>query len=66
MDVNSLHTNIQHSDGMEAYRSYLTMNTTDHTLINDIPTSVDFILKYNLYVFDDEQYMHINGTDKGT
>ena len=62
MDVNSLYTNIPHSDGVEACRSFLTMNTIDQALINDIPTLVDFILKHNLFVFDDEQYLQINGT----
>ena len=66
MDVNSLCTNIPHSDGVEACRSFLTMNTIDQTLINDIPTLVDFILKHNLFVFDDEQYLQINGTVMGT
>ena len=42
------------------------MNTIDQTLINDIPTLVDFILKHNLFVFDDEQYLQINGTAMGT
>ena len=65
MDVNSLYTNIPHSDGVEACRLFLTINTTDQTLINDIPTLVDFILKHNLFVFDDEQYLQINGTAIG-
>ena len=50
MDVHSLHTNILHSDGVEACRSILSMYTTDQTLINDIHTLVDFILKHNLFV----------------
>ena len=62
MDVNSLYTNIPHSDGVEACRSFLTMNTTDQTLINNIPTLGDVILKHNLFVFDDKQYLQINGT----
>ena len=66
MDVNSLYTNILHSDGVEAFRSFLTMNTTDQILINDIPTLVDFILQHNLVVFDDKQYLQINGTAMGT
>ena len=66
MDVNSLYTNIQHSDGVEACCSFLTMTTTDQTLVNDIPTLVDFILKHNRLVFDDEQYLKINGTAMGT
>ena len=66
MDVNSLYTNIPHSDGVEACRSFLTMNTIDQALINDIHTLVDFVLKHNLFVFDDEQYLQINGTAMGT
>ena len=49
MDVNSLYTNIPHSDVVEACRSFLTMNTIDQALINGIPTLVDFILKHNLF-----------------
>ena len=66
MDVNSLYANIPLSDGVEACRSFLTMNTIDHILINDIPSLVYFILKYNLCVFDDKQYLQINGTAMGT
>ena len=61
MDVNSLHTNIPNSDGVGACRSFFTMNATEQNLINDIPTLVDFILKHNLYVFDDEQNLQVNG-----
>ena len=65
-DGNALYTNIPHSDGVEACRSFLKMNTTDQTLINDIPTLVEFILKHNLFVFDDEQYLQINWNKNGT
>ena len=63
MDVN---TNIPHSDGVEACRSFFTMSTTDQALINEIHTLVDYILKHNLFVFDDKQYLKINGTAIGT
>ena len=66
MDVNSLYTNIPHSDWVEACRSFLTIYTTDQALTNDNPTLVDFILKHNLLVFDDKQYLKINGTAMGT
>ena len=59
MDVNYLYINIPHTDGVEACHSFFIMNTTDQTLINDIPTLVDFILKHNLYVFDDKQYLQM-------
>ena len=42
-----------------------TMNTTNQTFINDIATSVDFILKRNPFVFDDKQYLQLNGTAIG-
>ena len=51
---------------LEACHSFLTMNTIDQTLINNIPTLVEFILKHNLFVFDDVQYLQINGTVMGT
>ena len=66
MDVNSLHTNIPHSDGVEECRSFLTMYTIDQPLMNDIPTMVDFILRHNHFVFDDKQYLQISGTAMGT
>ena len=66
MDVNSLYASIPHSDEVETCRSFLTISTTDQALINDTPTLVDFILKHNLFVFDDEQYLQINGTAIGT
>ena len=66
IDVNSLHTNIPHSDGVEACRSLLTMNTIDQTLINGIPSLVEFTLKHNFFVFDGERYLQIKGTAMGT
>ena len=66
MDVNSLHTNIPRSDGVEACRSFHTMNTTDQALINDNPPLIDFILKHYLFVFDKELYLQINSTAMGT
>ena len=65
MDVNSMYTNIPHSDGVKTCRSFPTMYTTDQTLINDIPTLVDFILKHNLFPFEDKQYLQINGIAMG-
>ena len=47
IDVNSLYTNIPHTDGINACRSFLSRHTTDPALINDIPILIDFILTHN-------------------
>ena len=52
MDVNYLYANIPLSGGVEACCSFLTMDTTDQTLINENPTLVDFIFKHNVFVFN--------------
>ena len=57
MDENSLCTNIPHTDLVEACRTIPTMKTTDQTLINEIRTLVDFILKHNILMFSNKQYL---------
>ena len=49
MDVASLYTNIPHTDGINACRSFLSRHTTDQALINDIPILIDFILTHDLF-----------------
>ena len=63
--LNSLHTNIPHSDGVEACRSFLTMNITVQTLINEIPAFKCFIFKHNICLFADKKYLQINGASIG-
>ena len=66
MDVNSLYTNIPHTDGINACRSFLNRHTTDTALINDIPILIDFILTHNLFKFNNDHYLQIKGTAMGT
>ena len=66
MDVNSLYTNIPHTDGINACRSFLNRLTTDPALINDIPILIDFILTLNQLKFNNDNYLQINGTAMGT
>ena len=65
MDVNSLYTNIPHTDGINACRSFLNRHTTDPALISDIPIFIDFILTHNLFKFNDDHYLQIKGTAMG-
>ena len=66
MDVNSLYTNIPHTDGINACRSFLNRHTTDPALINDIPILIDFILTHDLFKFNNDHYLQIKGTAMGT
>ena len=66
MDVNSLYTNILHTDGINACRSFLNRHTTDPAVINDIPISSDFILTHNLFKFNNDRHLQIKGTAMGT
>ena len=65
MDVNSLYTNIPHTDGINACRSFLYRHTIDPALINDIPILIDFILTHNLFKFNNDHYLQIKGTAMG-
>ena len=66
MDVNSLYTNIPHTDSVNACRFFLNRHTSDPALINDIPVFIDFILTHNLIKFNNVHYLQINGTAMGT
>ena len=66
MDVNSLYTNVPHTDGINACRSFLDRHTTDPALINDIPILIDFILTHSLFKFNNDHYLQIKGTAMGT
>ena len=65
MDVNSLYTNIPHTDGINACRSFHYRHTTDPALINDIPILIYFIRTHSLFKFSNDHYLQIKGTDMG-
>ena len=65
MDVNSLYTNIPHTDGINACRTFINRHTTDPALINDIPILIDCILTHNLFIFNNDHYLQIKGTTMG-
>ena len=68
-DVVGLYTNIPHTFGMEAVRYFLLKYKEDiHPRFN-IPfilESIDFILKNNTCVFDNEYFLQLQGTAMGT
>ena len=66
MVVNSLYTNIPHTDGINACSLFHNKRTTDPALINGIPILIDFILTHNLFKFNNDHYLQIKGTAMGT
>ena len=66
MDVNSLYTNIPHTDGIYACRSFLNRHNADPAVINDIPILINFILTHNLIKFNNNHYIQIKCTEMGT
>ena len=66
MDVNSLYTNIPHTDGINACRSFPNRPTNDPARINDIKILIHSSLTHNLFKFNNDHYLQINGTSMGT
>ena len=66
MEFSSLYTNIPHTDGISAYRSFLNRHTTDPVLVNYIPILIDFIFTHNLFKFNNDHYLQIEGTAMAT
>ena len=67
-DVVGLYTNILHTFGLEAVRYFLLKYKEDihpRFKILVILESIDFILKNNICVFDDEYFLQLQGTAMG-
>ena len=68
-DVVGLYTNIPHTFGMDAVRYFLLKYKEDihpRFTIPFILESIDFILKNNTCVFDNEYFLQLQGTAMGT
>ena len=68
MDVRSLYTNVPNDEGVEAVKSYLqTRNRPgDGALSRIIATFLRLILTLNNFVFNDQNYIQVNGASMGT
>jgi len=68
LDVNSLYTNIRHSDGIEACRFFLNANKdlSDTKLsVDSICALIELTLKNNHFQFNGHNYIQIMGTAMG-
>lgn len=68
MDVRSLYTNVPNQEGIEAVKSYLRARAepSDRNLSQVIATFLSLILTLNNFVFNDENYVQVNGASMGT
>ena len=68
MDVRSLYTNVPNQEGIEAVKSYLRARAkpSDRSLSQVIATFLSLILTLNNFVFNDENYVQVNGASMGT
>ena len=68
MDVRSLYTNIPNQEGIEAVKSYFRARSKpgDGFLSQVIATFLSLILTLNNFVFNDDNYVQVNGASMGT
>ena len=68
MDVRSLYTNVPNQEGIQAVQSYLRArsNPGDGILSKVITTFLTLNLTLNNFVFNDQNYVQINGASMGT
>jgi hypothetical protein len=68
MDVRSLYTNVPNDEGVEAVKTYLRNRNQpgDGILAKIISTFLMLILTLNNFVFNDQNYVQVNGASMGT
>jgi hypothetical protein len=68
MDVRSLYTNVPNDEGIEAVKSFLQKRNRpgDGALARIIATLLRLILTLNNFVFNDQNYIQVNGASMGT
>ena len=66
VDVSSLYTNIKHKDGIEALKSCLKENGTNHEKAEFIGTLAKLVSTSNYFTFNRKMYLQKQGTAMGT
>ena len=66
LDVKSLYTNIDNTDGLEAMKEKLEERQNSSTKANTICLLMKLILTLNNFIFNGENYQQIKGTAMGT
>ena len=66
MDVSALYTNIPQSEGVECVEEELNKRTNPKVPTGFLTRVLEFILKYNIFEFNQELYQQVIGTAMGT
>ena len=66
MDVTSLYTNIPHNDGIECIKQVLSKRDISTPRNSSLIKLLEFVLKSNNFMFNNDNYLQINGTAMGT
>ena len=62
MDITSLYTNIQHNEGINSVADILKLFSHDKDFIDEIKSCIYFILKNNIFTFNEQNYIQVSGT----
>ena len=65
IDVMSLYTNIPHNDGIECIKKVLSQCVNSTPENSSLIKFLEFVLKSNNFIFNQDNYLQINGTAMG-
>ena len=65
-DVTSLYTNIPHNDGIICIKEILSQHVNSTPRNSSLIKILEFVLKFNNFMFNQDNYLQINGTVMGT
>ncbi|CAJ0917029.1 unnamed protein product [Ranitomeya imitator] len=64
-DIESLYTSIRHDDGLAATAWFLQTSNIESRLADLILTLLEFVLRHNVFIFDNNIYLQLQGTAMG-
>ena len=66
VDVTSLYTNIPLNEGINSVAKILKLSGHDEYFIDEIKSCIYFILKNNIFTFNEQNLIQVSGTAMGT
>lgn len=61
IDVEVLYTSIKHTDGLEATKAFLLMNSMPEELTTFLFSLLEFTLTHNFFLFKESLYLQLQG-----